>query len=91
MKTMRERLVSAIESVLDKLSIELTDDTKVDEDLGLDSLDMCEVAMAVEDEFLVDAPDNVLHSWKTFGGILRWVEANAPTDEVVAKTLVRKK
>lgn len=35
----------------------MTPDTKFTEDLGLDSLDIVEVVMAIEDEFAIEIPD----------------------------------
>lgn len=35
----------------------VTPDTKFTEDLGLDSLDIVEVVMAIEDEFAIEIPD----------------------------------
>ena len=35
----------------------VTPDTKFADDLGLDSLDIVEVVMAIEDEFAIEIPD----------------------------------
>jgi acyl carrier protein len=44
-------------------------------DLDLDSLDDCELEMAIEDAFDVEVPDGTSDNWKTVGDIEAFVKA----------------
>lgn len=43
--------------------------------LGMDSLDLIELGMSLEDEFGVSLPDGVEHDWQTVGDATGWLEA----------------
>jgi NADH dehydrogenase (ubiquinone) 1 alpha/beta subcomplex 1 len=45
------------------------------EDLGLDSLDVVEVVMAVEEEFGVEIPDEVADGFKNLGDVGNYLES----------------
>ena len=47
-------------------------------DLGADSLDMIELALAVEDEFSVELPDDVVERFATVGDIIDHVSSLVP-------------
>ena len=56
--------------MMDQLNIDendITEDTSFKDDLGLDSLDLFELAMAIEEEFGVKIKGTELASVKTFG------------------------
>jgi acyl carrier protein len=42
--------------------------------LGLDSIGRVEIAMLIEDEFLVEIPPSLEDSWATVGDITGWLE-----------------
>lgn len=52
----------------------LSDDTKLREDLGLDSLDIVELQNAIDDEFGVDATDAEIADVQTFADLANLVE-----------------
>ena len=52
-----ERIISVVKNFDQVDPNKVTPETKFVEDLGLDSLDVVEVVMAIEDEFAVEIPD----------------------------------
>lgn len=56
----------------DKISV----DSSLIGDLGLDSLDVVDLAMSVEDEFDIEVPDDALDDIKTVGDFVRFIEEN---------------
>ncbi|MBQ6624623.1 MAG: acyl carrier protein [Clostridia bacterium] len=48
----------------------VTPDTNLVEDLGADSLDMVDLAMTLEDEFLQEVSDETLKSFETVSDII---------------------
>jgi len=57
---------------LDK-GVELDRSSKLQEDLGLDSLDIIELVMKIEDEFEIEIKDVDAEKWHTLGDILNTV------------------
>jgi acyl carrier protein len=55
----------------------LTDSAILGE-LGLDSLDLVEIVMGIENEFGFDIPDVALEELHTVGDAIRYVEQHAP-------------
>lgn len=55
---------------------EITLDTDLADDLGADSLDMADLLMAIEDEFEVEVPDEVVAHVKTVSDIVAYIEDN---------------
>lgn len=49
-----------------------------EEGLGADSLDMVELAMAVEEEFDIEVADDELEQIRTFGDAVRLIEKQMP-------------
>lgn len=67
------------EIVAEQLEIEaesITADTRLNEDLNADSLDVVEILMALEDEFGVDIPDEEIEKMKTIGDVVNFIQAN---------------
>ena len=56
---------------LDKITV----NTKLEEDLGADSLDAVEIIMAVEDKFELEIPDNIAEEMKTVSEIIAYLES----------------
>ena len=52
----------------------VSEDSNLIGDLGLDSLDVIDLAMSVEDEFDIEVPDDAIDGIKTVGDIVRFVE-----------------
>ena len=65
----REEILTALKEVLvDKLKVEadtITDDANLFEDLGLDSIDLMTVVMAVEEKFNIEVSDEELEEVST--------------------------
>ena len=55
----------------------VTADTSFVDDLKADSLDVVELIMAIEEEFEVEIPDELLESVRTVGDVVGYLEENA--------------
>ena len=53
---------------------ELTETTKFIDDLGADSLDLFQLAMALEEKFEIEIPSEDLEKMITVGDVLKYVE-----------------
>ncbi len=54
---------------------DITLETDIINDLGADSLTVVDLAMALEDEFDIEMPDEDLENIKTVGDIINYVKA----------------
>ncbi|WP_167957529.1 acyl carrier protein [Anaerosporobacter faecicola] len=66
------------ELVADQLNVgveELKDETSFIDDLGADSLDLFELAMAMEEKFDIEIPSEDLPQIKTVGDAAKYIEA----------------
>jgi acyl carrier protein len=72
----RVRKIIATFGAVDAAS--LTDSATFDA-LGVDSLDLIEIVMGIENEFGFDIPDVALEQLCTVGDAIRYVEQHAPT------------
>ena len=59
----------------DEIERDKSDSTKIDDDLGADSLDFIEITMSIETEFVIDVPDVVAEKVQTVGDLVRMVES----------------
>ncbi|MDE3143917.1 MAG: acyl carrier protein [Bacteroidota bacterium] len=69
--------VRIIEIISHKFDIEpylLTKEATFSNDLGVDSLDVYEMIMAVEKEFKIDIPDEDAENFFTVGSLIKYVE-----------------
>lgn len=55
----------------------VTEDAKLVEDLGADSLDVVEIVMALEEEWGIDIPDEESEKLSTVGDVVRYLDQNA--------------
>ena len=65
--------------MMDQLNIDendITEDTSFKDDLGLDSLDLFELAMAIEEEFGVEIPQEELEGIVTVGDAVEFIKEN---------------
>ena len=69
----KEMLANQLNVEVDKIS----EDSKIIEDLGADSLDMIEMLMALEEEFGLSIPDDKAEGLKTVGDITKFIDENA--------------
>lgn len=75
--TLQTRVVTLLSNQLGVKTEECTMDASLQNDLGADSLDIVEVAMAIEDEFKLTVPDEVVPTLKTVGDIVTYIGESA--------------
>ena len=66
------------EIIADQLSVDadtITEDSKLKEDLGADSLDLFELVMALEDEYSVEIPAEDLEKLTSVGEVMDYLKA----------------
>ena len=68
---MLEKVKSIIAETLNISADSLREDTNVQDDLGADSLELVEIAMAVEDEFEIEIDDEAIIQIHTIGDIVK--------------------
>lgn len=68
-----EKIVGILEKELDK-KIDGVDENSTFADLGMDSLDVVEVVMAIEDEFDIEISEGDEENIKSLGDAARYVE-----------------
>ncbi len=71
-----EKLISILATQLDLPQEELNADTSLIDDLEVDSLDVVEMLMSVEDEFNVVIPEDEIENLKTIGDVAEYVQNN---------------
>ena len=71
-----ERLKEIVAEQLEIDAETITPETRLNEDLNADSLDVVEMLMSLEDEFGVDIPDEEIEKMKTIGDVVEFIEAN---------------
>lgn len=69
--TVEKRLRSIIQDLVGVTPSEVTPEARFIEDLGVDSLDIVELIMSAEEEFLVEVSDEVAEKARTFGDAVR--------------------
>lgn len=69
-----EKIKDILENELGKDRNEITLDSDIIKDLGLDSLDIVTLIMAVEDEYGFTADDDEIVSLKTVGDVVTYIE-----------------
>ncbi len=63
--------------IVEKLNVDenkINDDAKYVEDLGADSLALVDIAMALEDEFHMQIPDEDMEKITTFGSTVDYIK-----------------
>ncbi len=53
---------------------QITLSASFEDDLGLDSLDLVEFALSVEDEFKINVPDKEISNIRTIGDVVKLIE-----------------
>ena len=74
MATNQERLTEIIAQQLDVDADKVTPDASFMEDLGADSLDFVELAMALEEEFDIEIPDSDVEKIQTVQDALSYLD-----------------
>ena len=75
MQTTEEILRQIIHDYIGTPMQPITQETKIVEDLGADSLDMIEMLMEIEEQFGADISDEEAEKVKTFGDALKLVQS----------------
>lgn len=72
---MLEKLIGIIEEQLSVEGIEITEKTRFKEDMSADSLDLFELAMAIEEAFDVEIPSEELENITTVGSVVDYLKS----------------
>lgn len=73
---MFEKIKSIMMEQLNIDENDITEDTSFKDDLGLDSLDLFELAMAMEEEFGIEIPQEELENIVTVGDAVEFIKEN---------------
>lgn len=73
---MLENLKKLISENLEINTDNVTEESSFKDDLGIDSLDLFELVMAMEEEFGVEIPSEDLENMSTVGDVIAYLEAN---------------
>jgi acyl carrier protein len=80
----RDEVVTALkETLVDRLKVDaatITEDANLFEDLGLDSIDLMTVVMAVEEKFAIEVSDEELEDVTTLGQAADLLSAKVGTN-----------
>lgn len=68
-----DRVRKVVVNALSVKEEEVVESASFEEDLGADSLDVVELAMALEEEFGIDIPDDDVNSIKTVGDAVKYI------------------
>lgn len=72
---MLEKIIEIIEEQLSVEGMEITEKTRFKEDLSADSLDLFELAMAIEEAFEIEIPSEDLEKVTTVGSVIEYLKA----------------
>lgn len=72
---MLEKIIEIIEEQLSVEGVEITENTRFKEDLSADSLDLFELAMAIEEAFEIEIPSEDLEKVTTVGSVIEYLKA----------------
>jgi acyl carrier protein len=73
---MFEKVKKIVEYQLNLKNQEITRETRLREDLKVDSLDAAEIILAIEEQLDVEIPDDLMMNAKTVGEIISYLEEN---------------
>jgi len=71
---MLEKVKEIMEEKLGLDGVEITAETSFKDDLGVDSLDLFELVMALEEEFGTEIPSEDLEQLTTVGAVVEYIE-----------------
>ena len=69
-----EKVKAILASQFDEDEDNITPETRLQEDLNADSLDVVDLIMNIEDEFEVEIPDEDVENIKTVGALVEYIE-----------------
>jgi len=70
----QEKIISLVSEATKVDAATLKETTNFTDDLNLDSLDMVELMMKMEDEFDIEIPENDAEGFKTVGDVLEYLK-----------------
>ena len=70
-----DKVKSIIVEQLDADEAEVTMDATIQDDLGVDSLDVVDLVMSIEESFDIEIPDEEVEGIKTVGDIVKYIES----------------
>ena len=73
---MFDKIKEIIEEKLDVEGMEITMESSFKDDLDVDSLDLFELVMALEEEFGTEIPSEELEGLTTVGAVVAYIEAH---------------
>ncbi len=73
---MFEKIKAILLDNMEDDDIEITMDSVLVDDLGLSSLEVISIVTAVEDEFGIEVPDQVIPTFRTVSDIMTYLEKN---------------
>ena len=71
---MLEKLIEIVEEQLNVEGKEMTEKTNCKEDLGVDSLDLFELVMALEEAYGIEIPSDDLENITTVGAVMDYLK-----------------
>lgn len=71
---MLEKIAAILEEKLDIETSKVTEDASFKDDLGIDSLDLFDLVMTLEEEFGVEIPSEDLESIATVGDMMNYLK-----------------
>ena len=71
---MFEKVAGILRECMEKDVAEITEDMDLVADLGLSSLDVMDAALAFEEEFGVEIPDDRIMKFRTVGDLVEYLE-----------------
>lgn len=69
-----EKVKAILASQFDEDEDNITPETRLQEDLNADSLDVVDLIMSIQDEFEVEIPDEDVENIKTVGALVEYIE-----------------
>ena len=78
---MFEKVVEIVKAQLNLEDVEITRETSFKDDLDADSLDLFELAMALEEEYGIEIPAEELEQITTVGAVVDYLEEKGLKDE----------
>lgn len=72
---MLERVKEIIEEQLNLENVVITEETRFKEELDVDSLDLFELVMALEEEFDVQIPSEEVENLTTVGAVIAYLQS----------------
>lgn len=73
---MIEKLTEIINEYTGNNGAEIAENTRLIADLGLNSLDLVNLACKVEDEFDIEIPDRSIKDFKTVGDVISFIKSS---------------